>query len=150
MCWTPTPEMRRDEHDPSPNMCASAQLLAERSTAGRTSQTMDLVTEVPAQCVHMPIPVGSVCKNVSIDGRRMTNETESRIPLDDLLVFHQLARSLTSSFDLDTILRTILEHMERFIEAELWTLLMLDDDHAGALLRHRRRRREKRRSATCA
>jgi diguanylate cyclase (GGDEF)-like protein len=56
----------------------------------------------------------------------MTNETENRIPLDDLLVFHRLARSLTESFDLDTILRTILEHMERFIDAELWTLLMLD------------------------
>ena len=56
----------------------------------------------------------------------MTHETESRIPLQDLLVFHQLARSLTSSFDLDTILRTILEQMEQFIEAELWTLLMLD------------------------
>src|ERR1700758_502393 len=57
---------------------------------------------------------------------RMTNETENRIPLDDLLVFHRLARSLTESFDLATILRTILEHMERFIDAELWTLLMLD------------------------
>src|ERR1039457_7698988 len=51
---------------------------------------------------------------------------ENRIPIEDLLVFHKLARSLTSSFDLDTILRTILEHMERFIQAELWTLLMLD------------------------
>jgi diguanylate cyclase (GGDEF)-like protein len=57
----------------------------------------------------------------------MTKKTESRIPLDDLLVFHQVSRSLTSSFDLDTILRTIIEHMERFIEAELWTLLMLDE-----------------------
>jgi diguanylate cyclase (GGDEF)-like protein len=57
----------------------------------------------------------------------MTNETENRIPLADLLVFHQLTRSLTSSFDLDAILRTILEHMERIIEAELWTLLMLDE-----------------------
>ena len=57
----------------------------------------------------------------------MTKKTESRIPLDDLLVFHQIARSLTSSFDLDTILRTIMEHMERFIEADLWTLLMLDE-----------------------
>jgi len=56
----------------------------------------------------------------------MTQENEGRIPLKDLLVFHQLARSLTSSFDLDTILRTILEQMEQFIEAELWTLLMLD------------------------
>ena len=57
----------------------------------------------------------------------MSKKTESRIPLDDLLVFHQITRSLTSSFDLDTILRTIIEHMERFIEAELWTLLMLDE-----------------------
>lgn len=57
----------------------------------------------------------------------MTEQTETRIPLDDLLVFHRLARSLTSSFDLDTILRTILDHMERQIDAELWTLLMLDE-----------------------
>jgi len=57
----------------------------------------------------------------------MPKETEGRIPLADLLMFHQLARSLTSSFDLDTILRTILEHMERMVDAELWTLLMLDE-----------------------
>ena len=57
----------------------------------------------------------------------MVEETLSRIPLEDLLVFHRLARSLTSSFDLDTILRTILDYMERMIEAELWTLLMLDE-----------------------
>ena len=57
----------------------------------------------------------------------MTSTSENRIPLDDLLVFHQLARSLASSLDLDTILRTILEQMERLIEAEMWTLLMLDE-----------------------
>ncbi len=57
----------------------------------------------------------------------MPDKTEGRIPLADLLVFHQLARSLTSSFDLDTILRTILEQMERMVEAEFWALLMLDE-----------------------
>jgi diguanylate cyclase (GGDEF)-like protein len=60
-------------------------------------------------------------------GSQVTNETASRIPLDDLLAFHQLTRSLTSSFDLDTILRTIVEHMERIIEADLWTMLLLDE-----------------------
>ncbi len=60
-------------------------------------------------------------------GPKMPKEKEERIPLTDLLVFHGLARSLTSSFDLDTILRTILEHMERMVDAELWTLLMLDE-----------------------
>jgi diguanylate cyclase (GGDEF)-like protein len=58
---------------------------------------------------------------------QMNTLPENRIPIEDLLVFHKLARSLTSSFDLDTILRTILEHMERFIEADLWSLLMLDE-----------------------
>jgi diguanylate cyclase (GGDEF)-like protein len=57
----------------------------------------------------------------------MPNETEGRIPLADLLVFHQLTRSLTASFDLDTILRTILEQMERMVEAEFWTLLMVEE-----------------------
>jgi diguanylate cyclase (GGDEF)-like protein len=57
----------------------------------------------------------------------MSEKAADRIPLEDLLVFHQVARSLTSSFDLDAILRTIIEHMERFIEADLWTLLMLDE-----------------------
>jgi diguanylate cyclase (GGDEF)-like protein len=60
-------------------------------------------------------------------GPNMPSETEGRIPIADLLVFHGLARSLTSSFDLNTILRTILEHMERMVDAELWTLLMLDE-----------------------
>jgi diguanylate cyclase (GGDEF)-like protein len=46
--------------------------------------------------------------------------------LDDLLVFHELARAITSSLDLSSILRTVLEYMDRFIEADLWALLMLD------------------------
>ena len=59
----------------------------------------------------------------------MNELTENRIPLDDLMVFHQLARSLNSSLDLDTILRTILDQMERIIAADMWTLLMLDEQH---------------------
>jgi diguanylate cyclase (GGDEF)-like protein len=52
----------------------------------------------------------------------------SSIPLEDLLVFHNVARSLGSSLDLNAILRTILEHMERYIETDLWTLLMRDSE----------------------
>jgi diguanylate cyclase (GGDEF)-like protein len=54
------------------------------------------------------------------------NQT-ARIPLDDLLLFHQVARSLTSSLDLDTILRVIIDNMERFVQADLWTVLMRDE-----------------------
>jgi len=56
----------------------------------------------------------------------MPNQPEGRMPLADLLLFHQLSRSLASSFDRDTILRTILEQMETTVGAELWTLLLLD------------------------
>jgi diguanylate cyclase (GGDEF)-like protein len=45
---------------------------------------------------------------------------------DDLLVFHELARAITSNLDLEDILRTVLEYVDRFIDADLWALLMLD------------------------
>jgi diguanylate cyclase (GGDEF)-like protein len=56
----------------------------------------------------------------------MQTAAASRGPLDDLLVFHELARSLTSTLDLHAVLRTITEYTERFIPADLWALLMLD------------------------
>ena len=56
----------------------------------------------------------------------MPKSIASRGPLDDLKVFHELARALTSTLDLASILRTILEYMDRFIDAELWALLMVD------------------------
>ena len=49
------------------------------------------------------------------------------MPLEDLMVFHKLARSLTSSLELESILRAILEQMNRFIASDLWALLMLDE-----------------------
>ena len=58
----------------------------------------------------------------------MPTSVVNRGPLDDLLVFHELARSLTSTLDLTSILRTILEYMERFIDADLWALLMVDPE----------------------
>ena len=58
----------------------------------------------------------------------MPRSQASRGPLDDLLVFHELARSLTSNLDLQSILNTVLEYMDRFIEADLWALLMLDPE----------------------
>ncbi len=56
----------------------------------------------------------------------MPKSPVSRGPLDDLLVFHELARSLTSTLDLNAILRIILQYMDRFIDAQLWALLMVD------------------------
>ncbi len=46
--------------------------------------------------------------------------------MDDLLVFHELVRSLTTTVDLKSTLRRILQSMERFIHADFWALLILD------------------------
>jgi diguanylate cyclase (GGDEF)-like protein len=56
----------------------------------------------------------------------MPNSVASRGSLGDLQVFHELARSLTSTLDITSILRTILQYMECCIDAELWALLMVD------------------------
>jgi diguanylate cyclase (GGDEF)-like protein len=45
----------------------------------------------------------------------------------DLVVFHNLARALTSSLDLDSVLHAIMEQMRHFFEPETWSLLILDD-----------------------
>ena len=47
-------------------------------------------------------------------------------PLRDLLVFHNVARALTSSLDRDSILRAIMQQMERFFQPETWSLLLVD------------------------
>jgi diguanylate cyclase (GGDEF)-like protein len=46
----------------------------------------------------------------------------------DLMVFHDVARALTSSLDLDSILGAIMTQMEQFFEPESWSLLIMDDE----------------------
>jgi diguanylate cyclase (GGDEF)-like protein len=45
----------------------------------------------------------------------------------DLLVFHNVARALTSELDLDSILRAIMLQMEQFFLPEQWSLLIVDE-----------------------
>jgi diguanylate cyclase (GGDEF)-like protein len=45
----------------------------------------------------------------------------------DLLIFHKVASALTSSLELDSILRVILEQMEQFFQPETWSLLIVDE-----------------------
>jgi diguanylate cyclase (GGDEF)-like protein len=47
--------------------------------------------------------------------------------LKDLMVFHNVARALTSTLELDEVLRAILEQMQPFFQPKSWALLMLDE-----------------------
>jgi diguanylate cyclase (GGDEF)-like protein len=45
----------------------------------------------------------------------------------ELTLFHDVAKALTSSLDLDTILQTIMEKLAAYFEPGGWSLLMLDE-----------------------
>jgi diguanylate cyclase (GGDEF)-like protein len=58
--------------------------------------------------------------------RRQFEVIESR-QMDHLRVFHDVARALTSSLELDEILGAIMNKMAQFFGPERWSLLMVDD-----------------------
>src|SRR6476659_5977817 len=46
----------------------------------------------------------------------------------ELNIFHDVAKALTSSLDLDSILQTIMEKMAEYFQPDTWSLLMVDED----------------------
>jgi diguanylate cyclase (GGDEF)-like protein len=46
----------------------------------------------------------------------------------ELGIFHDVAKALTSSLDLDSILQTIMEKMAEYFRPDTWSLLMVDDN----------------------
>jgi diguanylate cyclase (GGDEF)-like protein len=58
--------------------------------------------------------------------RRQFEVIESR-QMDHLRVFHDVARALTSSLELEEILGAIMDKMAQFFGPEKWSMLMVDD-----------------------
>src|SRR5271169_375523 len=56
-------------------------------------------------------------------GTQLTRESQ------ELKIFHDVAKALTSSLDLDSILQTIMEKMAEYFRPDTWSLLMVDEDH---------------------
>src|SRR6202789_4340241 len=48
----------------------------------------------------------------------------------ELNIFHDVAKALTSSLDLDSILQTIMEKMAEYFRPDTWSLLMVDEEHS--------------------
>ena len=58
----------------------------------------------------------------------MSSPTMERDPQSyELQIFHDVAKALTSSLDLDIVLQTILEKTAAYFKPETWSLLMMDD-----------------------
>jgi diguanylate cyclase (GGDEF)-like protein len=56
-------------------------------------------------------------------GTQLTRESQ------ELKIFHDVAKALTSSLDLDSILQTIMEKMAEYFRPDTWSLLMVDEEH---------------------
>jgi len=52
--------------------------------------------------------------------------------LYELKIFHDVAKALTSTLDLDTILQTIMEKMAAYFEPATWSLVMIDESSQEA------------------
>src|ERR1700760_3597512 len=48
--------------------------------------------------------------------------------VQELSIFHDVAKALTSSLDLDSILQTIMEKMAEYFRPDTWSLLMVDEE----------------------
>src|SRR5277367_3669352 len=53
-------------------------------------------------------------------GTQLTRQSQ------ELNIFHDVAKALTSSLDLDSILQTIMEKMAEYFRPDTWSLLMVD------------------------
>src|SRR5256712_6669439 len=60
--------------------------------------------------------------------RLMTKATGSDRKVQEITIFHDVAKALTSSLDLDSILQTIMEKMAEYFRTDTWSLLMVDEE----------------------
>src|SRR5881296_605484 len=60
--------------------------------------------------------------------RLMTKATGSDRKVQEITIFHDVAKALTSSLDLDSILQTIMEKMAEYFKPDNWSLLMVDEE----------------------
>src|SRR5438067_459543 len=57
----------------------------------------------------------------------MSEASEDRRQLPELSIFHDVAKALTSSLNLDSVLQTIMEKMAEYFKPDTWSLLMVDE-----------------------
>src|SRR5258707_7845908 len=54
-------------------------------------------------------------------------EPKTKRQLQEVAIFNDVAKALTSSLNLDSILQTIMDKMAEFFRPDTWSLLMVDE-----------------------
>src|SRR6201982_3466880 len=55
-------------------------------------------------------------------------DADRKRQLQEVNIFHDVAKALTSMLDLDSILQTIMEKMAEYFRPDTWSLLMVDEE----------------------
>jgi diguanylate cyclase (GGDEF)-like protein len=64
----------------------------------------------------------------ALRGCALTEATNAgKRQVQEVTIFHDVAKALTSSLDLDSILQTIMEKMAEYFRPDTWSLLMVDE-----------------------
>src|ERR1700676_3749972 len=64
---------------------------------------------------------------IGIERRRKTTVRGEQREAGEIAVFHELGKALTSSLQLDQVLRTIMEKIDEFLRPDTWSLLLVDE-----------------------
>jgi len=62
-----------------------------------------------------------------VDRRHSTTVRGEQREAGEIAVFHELGKALTSSLQLDQVLRTIMEKIDEFLRPDTWSLLLVDE-----------------------
>jgi diguanylate cyclase (GGDEF)-like protein len=62
-----------------------------------------------------------------VERRRTPSVQVTSREVGEVAVFHELGKALTSSLQLDQVLRTIMEKIDEFLRPDTWSLLLLDE-----------------------
>ena len=71
----------------------------------------------------------------TVDRRRNPGVPSEQREAGEVAVFQELGKALTSSLQLDQVLRTIMEKIDEFLRPDNWSLLLLDESHRELGLR---------------
>jgi diguanylate cyclase (GGDEF)-like protein len=76
--------------------------------------------------VHQGSPVTKTEGFTGAERRRNISTRDQR-EAGEVAVFHELGKALTSSLQLDQVLRTIMEKIDEFLRPDTWSLLLVDE-----------------------
>src|SRR5712672_2282192 len=83
------------------------------------------VTRMPNLALRLQV---TTTENFSgVAPRRSTAARGEQREAGEIAVFHELGKALTSSLQLDQVLRTIMEKIDEFLRPDTWSLLLLDE-----------------------